>query len=79
MSTEPLALSPNDAAEYVGLSKRTIYQLLADKTIIARKSEGRTMIDGDSLRAYYRALPAYVPGASIPNAPQRRKPARRQR
>ena len=34
---EPLSLSPAGAAEYIGLSKRTIYQLLADETITARK------------------------------------------
>jgi excisionase family DNA binding protein len=75
---EPLALSPEMAAAYVGLSERTIYTLLADKLITARQTpgKGRTLVDGDSLRAYYRSLPAYVAGASMPNAPHRRRAAR---
>jgi excisionase family DNA binding protein len=76
---EPLSLSPEDAAEYVGLSLRSIYRLLDDKVITARKRERRTMIDGDSLRAYYRSLPAYVPGVALPcvTGQRRKKSARR--
>jgi excisionase family DNA binding protein len=65
------------AAEYIGFSKRTIYQLLADKAITGHRSDGRTLIDGASLRAYYASLPDYVPGAALPCAPHlQQKPKR---
>jgi excisionase family DNA binding protein len=75
---EPLSLSPEAAAAYVGLSRRTISRLLADNAITARRCGARTLIDCASLRAYVAALPAYVAGARIPNAPQlTRKPKRK--
>jgi excisionase family DNA binding protein len=67
--SEPLSLSPQEAAEYIGLSKRQIYNLLSDGTIAGKRSGARTLINGPSLRAYYKSLPDYVPGASMPNAP----------
>jgi len=67
--SEPLSLSPQEAAEYIGLSKRQIYNLLSDGTIKGKRSGARTLIHGPSLRAYYAGLPDYVPGASMPNAP----------
>ena len=76
-SSEPLALSPDAAAGYAGLSKRQLYRLLADGTITARQTKGRTLIDGDSLRAYYRSLSAFKSGASLPNAPQMKAPTKR--
>lgn len=77
--SDPLSLSPEKAAEYVGLSKRQIYNLLSDGTITGKRSGARTLIDGKSLRAYYASLPDYVPGASMPNAPHVLKPSVRQR
>jgi excisionase family DNA binding protein len=78
---QPLSLSPSEAAAYVGLSLRGIYRLLAAGAITGRRTAGRTLIDGASLRAYYGGLPAYVPGVSVPNAPHvtaaRRRKARR--
>jgi excisionase family DNA binding protein len=67
--SEPLSLSPQEAAEYIGLSKRQIYNLLSDGTIKGKRSGARTLIHGPSLRAYYASLPDYVSGASMPNAP----------
>ena len=67
--SEPLSLSPQEAAEYIGLSKRQIYNLLSDGTIKGKRSGARTLINGPSLRAYYASLPDYVAGASMPNAP----------
>jgi excisionase family DNA binding protein len=54
---DPLALSPADAAAYVGLSRRTVSRLIEDGTVIARRHGRRTMIDGASLRAWYAAQP----------------------
>jgi excisionase family DNA binding protein len=67
--SEPLSLSPQEAAEYIGLSKRQIYNLLADGTITGKRSGARTLIDGKSVRSYYASLPDFVAGASMPNAP----------
>jgi excisionase family DNA binding protein len=67
--SEPLSFSPQDAAAYLGLSKPTIYRLLATGTITAKRAGTRTLIHGPSLRAYHASLPDYVPGASMPNAP----------
>jgi excisionase family DNA binding protein len=74
---EPLSLSPQEAAEYVGLSKRQIYNLLSDGTLKGKRSGARTLVHGPTLRAYYEGLPDYVPGASMPNAPHVTKRSRR--
>jgi excisionase family DNA binding protein len=76
---EPLTLSPEKAAEYCGLSRRTISRLLADKLITARRSGSRTLVDCASLRAYVASLPPYVPGAAIPCAPHLQKRAARRK
>jgi excisionase family DNA binding protein len=54
---EPLALSPRDAAAFISVSKRTLTRLIAAKKISARKSDGRTLVDVASLKAYYESLP----------------------
>jgi excisionase family DNA binding protein len=77
--SDPLSLSPEDAAEYIGLSKRQIYNLLSDGTITGKRSGARTLIHGPSLRAYYASLPDYVPGASMPNAPHLQYKSKRKR
>ena len=55
--TEPLALSPADAAAYVGTSRRSLRRLVAAGTILARQAGKRTLIDGASLRSWYFAQP----------------------
>lgn len=77
--SDPLSLSPQGAAEYLSLSKPTIYRLLAAGTITGKRHGSRTLIDGKSVRAYYASLPDYAAGNSIPNAPQCQRPARRRR
>ncbi len=77
--SDPLSLSPADAAGYLGLSKPTIYRLLAAGTLKGKRCGTRTLIDGPSMRAYYAGLPDYVPGHAIPNAVGLRKPGRRAR
>jgi hypothetical protein len=66
---EPLALSPDDAASYLSLSRRVLSDLVSDDIILAKKSGARTLVDVASLKAYYGGLPKAVSG-SIPNAPQ---------
>jgi excisionase family DNA binding protein len=79
MSSEPLSLSPEGAAEYLSLSKPSIYRLLSAGVLKAKRSGSRTLIDGKSVRAYYSSLPDFVPGASILNAPQAKPSRQRQR
>jgi excisionase family DNA binding protein len=76
---EPAALSPEGAAEYLSISRRALYFLLADKVLIARKAGSRTLIDFESVKAYYKSLPLVTVSASIPNAPQSLPAARRRK
>lgn len=62
---EPLALSPRDAAAYLSVSKRTLTRLIASKKIEARKSDGRTLVDIASLKAYYESLPKITRSAPL--------------
>jgi excisionase family DNA binding protein len=66
----PLALTPEDAAATLAISRRQLYRLIGAGKIKARKAGTRTtLIDAASVKAYYDALPG-ISGASIPNSPQ---------
>jgi excisionase family DNA binding protein len=67
---DPISLSPKEAAEYIGLSKPSIYRLLSAGILKGKRAGARTLIDGVSVRAYYKSLPDYAAGHAIPNAPQ---------
>jgi hypothetical protein len=67
---EPLAVSPKAAAGALSITTRAVYNLIADGALAARKAGARTLIDYQSLKAFYEGLPPVVSGASIPNAPQ---------
>jgi excisionase family DNA binding protein len=54
---EPLALSPREAAAYLGISKRTLSRLIRTGKIEARKAGPRTLVDVASLKAHYQSLP----------------------
>jgi hypothetical protein len=75
---DPLALSPEDAAAFLSLSRRALSNLIADGTILAKKHGVRSLVDVASLKAYYDGLPKAVSG-SIPNAPQMMTIARKRR
>jgi excisionase family DNA binding protein len=68
--SEPLSLSPQGAADYIGVSKPTIYRLLAAGTLTGKRAGTRTLIDGKSVREYHASLPDFVSGTPIPNSPQ---------
>jgi hypothetical protein len=78
---EPAALSRKGTVAYLSLSMRTVSSLIADGTLIAKQSGGRTLVDFDSVKKYYQGLPLKTVSASIPNAPQcaRSAPAHRKR
>jgi hypothetical protein len=54
---EPLALAPAVAAWYLSISKRSLWRLIAEGKIAARKQGPRTLVDVASLKAYYASLP----------------------
>jgi hypothetical protein len=54
---QPLALPPVAAAQFLSISKRSLSRLIAAGKIVARKEGSRTLVDVQSLKAYYAALP----------------------
>src|ERR1700688_3692466 len=74
-TTEPFAMSPDAAATLLSVNKRTIYRLITEKKLVARKEGSRTLVDYQSVKRHYDSLPL-LSGASIPNAPQRRRRTR---
>jgi excisionase family DNA binding protein len=56
-TTEPLALSPRDAAAFLSISKRTLSRLIRARKIKARKAGPRTLVEMSSLRTYFASLP----------------------
>ena len=70
---DSFSLSPQGAADMLSLSKRAVYLLIADGVLIARKAGGRTLVDFQSIRAYYESLPLKTASVPIPNAPRGRR------
>jgi hypothetical protein len=54
---QPLALAPLPAARFLSISKRSLSRLIAGGKIVARKDGTRTLVDVESLKAYYTSLP----------------------
>ena len=54
---QPLALPPQAAAQFLSISKRSLSRLIAAGKIVARKEGSRTLVDIESLKAYYAGLP----------------------
>lgn len=57
MQMEPIVLGVKDAANFIGLSRSRVYELIADNQIEARKLGARTVVPVASLRAYVEAAP----------------------
>jgi len=55
---QKLAVSIKEAVQLTGLSNTTIYRRIEEGKLIARKSQGRTLIMMDDLKAYLESLPA---------------------
>lgn len=49
-NTDTLLVSINDASRILGVSRSTIYRLLKDQTITARKVRSRNLIEVKSIR-----------------------------
>lgn len=62
-----LAYSISDACRATGLGRTSIYGLISEGRIEARRCGGRTLIPAESLRAFLASLPP-VPIATKPAA-----------
>jgi len=65
MLFDPLALSPRDAATALAVSRRTISNLIRTHKLVARKCGKRTLIDYESVKAFYESLPLKTDHAPI--------------
>jgi excisionase family DNA binding protein len=54
---EPLAVSPREAADMLAISKRSVSRLIRARKLIARKHGKRTLVDVESVKAFYASLP----------------------
>jgi excisionase family DNA binding protein len=55
--SDPILIAINDAAASIGISRRTIYELIAADKITAVKSGGRTLVVYETLKRYAANLP----------------------
>jgi excisionase family DNA binding protein len=76
VSIEPLALSPADAAKYLGLSKRTVSNLIIAGKLIARRHGRRTLVETASLREFLASLPRKTEREPLFEQARRARPRR---
>jgi hypothetical protein len=69
MEVEPLLVSVPQTAQTIGRCVATVYELIGGGGLDARKSDGRTLITMESIKAYVASLPK----AEVKTRP-RRKP-----
>lgn len=61
---EPLAVSPRKAARLLALFRRTVSRLIRSHKLVARKHGKRTLVDYESVKAFYADLP--IKQTSVP-------------
>lgn len=61
ISVDNLSFTIEGAMSVTGLGKTRLYELIADGKLDARKDGRRTLITGDSIRAYIANLPKWSP------------------
>ena len=54
---EPFAVSPREAARLLAVSRRTVSRLIRTHKLVARKHGKRTLVDVESVKAFYAGLP----------------------
>lgn len=69
---QPFAVRPNDIPERYGVSRSSLYKLIADGVIPARKCGNITLVLDEDMQRYIRSLPT-----GLPPAPQAAMAARR--
>jgi len=57
MNWEPMLYRVDEAKRMLGLGTTKVYELIAQNVLDARKAGTRTLITGESLRAYAISLP----------------------
>lgn len=72
---DPILVSIEDAAMMIGRGTTFIYECLGDGTLKAVKSNARTLVVVDSLRAYAASLPP----AKVKPVPKRLPPTLRKK
>jgi len=70
---DPLAMSPADAAKFLGISKRSVSNLIIDGKVIARRHGRRTLVETASLREFLAALPRKIEREPLFPAEQARR------
>lgn len=61
ITAENLSFTIDGAMSVTGLGKTRLFELIAEGKLEARKEGRRTLIMGDSLRAYLASLPKWTP------------------
>jgi excisionase family DNA binding protein len=54
---DPISLTIADAVKLTGIGRTTLYELIGAKLVRAHKCGNRTLVNGESLRAYIANLP----------------------
>jgi hypothetical protein len=75
MEITPLLVSIPQAAQILGRGVSTIYDLLSRGEIVAKRSDGRTLVMYESLVAYRDRLPTATFAAPRDKRPQRMRHA----
>jgi excisionase family DNA binding protein len=77
---KPLMVTATNAAIMLGMSRSTIYRLLANGDLEARKAGDSTMILMSSIEAYCAGLPVFKPDMpAVPLRPHAKPPAARRK
>jgi hypothetical protein len=71
LSLPPILVSIPQASAMIGRGTQAIYDLIGGGKIRAVKSDGRTLIDVDSLREYAKGLPLAKIAPPRSRSPQR--------
>jgi hypothetical protein len=76
MEVRPLLLSISQTSQTIGRCTATVYELIGAGVLIAKKSDGRTLVTMDSIEAYVDKLPKAEIAPRPKRKPQHlRKPA----
>jgi excisionase family DNA binding protein len=52
----PLAISPQEAAEMLGVSRDFVYDLIRDRLVVSAKAGARVLVDLQSVYDYYESI-----------------------
>jgi excisionase family DNA binding protein len=69
-----IAYSTADACRQLGVSRRTLSNMIRDGRLVARKLGRKTLIDGAALEACWKRLPLVEGPAPINSPPQKFPP-----